>query len=432
MSIDEAFVSLDKDQPNWCYPSELLLSPGCLTNDSLSLLVYTETLHAIGLGIISIGDLVKKDVVLNLCQIAMQRSARHNGRTLYNKLDLAALGQLENIMKNTPLYPLHLNFHLNEIDMKSIEQDCYAEREAETFNNLSNEERRFVRLHPIIPTFFKEKFVQKMGTCCLLRLQAGYYESLRRSHHIFTVHVKQHARQLNLSVPFETSTVLEKIGNKILLLANVDNYWAKLEEYYILNPPGARKGAFETFKHDFITGLIIKLPAHTTALHAPSPRILIGSDEAQQLEEVLQKDQEDSNNQTAAEEGILLFEQFDRIPAHCTVFQIQQTQTQYGSSFYSYITFEKAPAIISSYNRITKVLNRMESFDCMDDFDSTTALDEYEGRNVGSLLALPSWMSNARKSTIPNKRRHPFYVPPEFRHQKKIHRRDVRPNYFIK
>jgi hypothetical protein len=423
MKFKQVVDMVARENPNWCNPSDVLLFPGRLCNFSLLQLVYLEAFHAALQGIIPVIDWVKEETVLKICWAAMERCSMNKGRGLYNKDDITSLCKLSEFIDKSPLYPLCFKYHLKKIDLDYIEAKCYEHREATAFSQLTLEEQQFVVTNPVVPTSLQINVIQSKGKGYFHRMQAGYFESVHVAHQNFSLHAAGFMAETNAPLLFCKTDILSEIKNQVLQKAGMTRYQHVLNQLSKQISPRVKNNAVIPLEQRAIQSLLTSLPPSTASLDGPTEEFPVSSVMNCKITEALQQ----NNSQNCGIE----YEKFDRVITYTKLFQ-RPSGKAYGTIFPQDIPTEKTSSMVKKCYRYFRVIDRMECFYRMDDFDYKMALDEFEGREIGSQLILTTKRKFAYKSNAPQDKRPPYYVPPESR--KKIgvsHICDARPNYFV-
>jgi hypothetical protein len=423
MKLKKVVDMVARENPDWCNPSDVLLFPGRLCNFSLLQLVYLEAFHAASQGIVPVIDWVKEEAVLKICWAAMERSSMNKGRGLYNKDDITSLCKLSELIDKSPLYPLCFKYHLEKIDLGYIEAKCYESREATAFSELTLEEQQFVVSDPVVPTSLQSIVIQSKGKGYFHRMQAGYFESVHVAYQNFALHAAGFMAETSAPLLFCKTDILSEIKNEVLQKAGMTGYQHVLNHLLKQISPRVKDNAVIPLEQRAIQSLLTSLPPSTASLDGPTEEFPLSSVMNCKITEALQQ----NNSQNHGIE----YKKFDRVIAYTKLFQ-RPPGKAYEAIFPRDIPTKKTSSMVKKCYRYFRVIDRMECFYRMNDFDFKMALDEFEGRELGSQLILTTKRKFAYKSNSPKDKRPPYYVPTESR--KKIgvsHICDARPNYFV-
>ena len=402
MKYKDIKALLDTTTPGWNEPSFLLKDPACIPGNDLLFLCILESLHGLLQGRIEIPRLSEVSTAKEVAVIALKRASVEGGRDLCNWYDIVALGNLKRLMntQETMVAVLRLFYNLKQLDFGELEHQMGLQTKHDTWRLLSNDEIVLEEISPLLPIQSQKMVANTMGITYLNRLLSGYYQTLYRCKQ------KLVAYTADCDVSEAWTTILWNARRDFLQKTVFKDYVVSLAECYDEHHVGdlSNRSSYSNALLDFLNaGMHTRTESYLVVPPLPSS---FGFEFCTSHLDAL------PIPETYPQQSTQWFNQMYQ----CFTWHWSATNAK--KELWSKERFDKAYKCISmleainGYKNVMSILERMESFSSMTEFDEKMAVEEYLGREAASMIHIEYHTSMHAYSADYNP---PYYVPKDAR-----------------
>ena len=426
MEYKDIKAELDKRLPEWNEPSFLFKDPACVPCDDMLLLCILESQHGLLQGRIEeVPKLFELSTAKEVAVTAVKRATVEGGRDLCNKFDIVAFGNLRKLMskQTTMVAVLNLYYNLKQLDLQDLELEITKQVMHDAWCSLSNDEIVLEKISPLLPMKSQQIITNKMGLCYLYRLLAGYYQTLRKCKHELLSCIGDRY------VIEPWTTILWRTRNDFLAKTIFKDYVVSLAKHYGEHQVGdLSRNSYTIALTDFIeAGLHTRKASYLEVPQLPS---FFGFE---------------YHHGTSFLDALPIPEKYPQQSSHWSSQKFQcftwhWSATNTSIELWSKEKFDSAYECssviepIEGYKNVMKILQRMESFEIMNEFDERMAIDEYLGREAASMIYIEYFLS--MHGPFSDDYKLPYYVPRKARltkdQVKKYGRRSLAVKEFVK